>query len=132
MTFKKHRGTGVATPGRSTKSCRGRCSESKCIRNVKTVSGARIIFCSLCGAYGSQKAIKLRHTCEPQDNPKRQPQWIKRRHPVSKEAFVDFKKQNMNIGEPMCSVSQQMLFKGRQKNAADRLTNLRLVTHFRF
>ncbi len=94
-----HRGSGgIATTGRSTKSRIGRCRIKKathashCVHIAKTVSGAAIIFCSLCGAYGSQKAIKLRQACEPQDEAKRQAQWasimIKRRHLASKEASL--------------------------------------------
>ncbi len=64
--------------------------------HCETVSGAAITFCSLCGAYGSQKEIKLRQKCEPQDRAKLKSQWTSimkgRRHTVSKEAIVNFQR----------------------------------------
>jgi hypothetical protein len=66
------------------------------VHSAKIGSRTAISFVSLCGAYGSQKAVKLRQVCEPQDRTKRQAQWaaitIKTRHPVSKEALVQLQR----------------------------------------
>jgi hypothetical protein len=101
LTFKKKGSSGDAMPGRGAESCTNRCrmkeaaQSNHSIHTVIAANGVAITICSVFGAYGSQKAVLLKATCEPLIRAERQSQWAaineERRHPVSKEAMLDDK-----------------------------------------
>ncbi len=107
-SFKKAGRHGVAVVGGRT-SCMGKyriweaTHGSRCIHTAELEGGTCILFCSLWGAYGVHRAVRLKERCQPQDKAKRLAQWsaivVKQMHPVSKAKLTGIRRARV-IGQP--------------------------------
>ncbi len=76
---------------------------SHCIQAAAVEGGARILFCSLHGAYGARRAVSLKERYHAQDKAKRLAPWstimVKQVHPVSKAKLTRIRRARV-IGQP--------------------------------
>ncbi len=75
ISFKKASQHGVVVVGArascmGTNKIRAATHDSHCIHTADVEGGVRILFCSLCGAYGAHKAVRLKERSQPQNKAK--------------------------------------------------------------
>ena len=101
-SFKKRDKLGCAMVGTKDRACPGKCRiqeqmhSSHVGHTAETVTGAKLVFCSDCGAYGTAKAVLLKSKCEPLLRCKRAAQWsainTKQVHPTTNVPLVNYQR----------------------------------------